>query len=935
VLPPLAVPAVPDLPRDPLRDPLQATLGTAYTLVRELGGGGMSRVYVAREEALGRDVVVKVLAPALAEGLSAERFAREIRLAAGLQEPHIVPVLAAGVTAEGLPYYTMPFVRGESLRARLAQGPVPLAEAVAVLRDVATALDYAHGQRLVHRDIKPENVLLSGRTAVVTDFGIAKALAASKTQAPGASDGAPGGLTQLGTSLGTPAYMAPEQAAGDPATDHRADLYAWGVVAYELLAGRHPFAGKTSPQQLMAAHFAETPAPLPTPPVPAGLAALVACCLAKDPADRPASAADVLAALDDVSTGAHAGAHPGARAGAAPMRRRALAGAALALLALAGGAAAWRARAANTAGDAGPGAPPLVAVLPFEVAAGAGGVPADSAFADGLGDAITGKLARLAGLRVIDRASVRSVEGAAARPQAAGRTLGADYVLRATLRWARGADGQPRVQVSPVLVRVSDGTTRWAGEPTVVAPADPFAVQGALAAEVADALDIALAPAERTRLAAVTRDTAAFAAVERGRRILQASDSLAYPERLRRALPEFEAAYRRDAGSAEAWSEAAFVLLRRWSAGASRAVLDSAAVLARRALALDPGDPRAVTTLAAYEEAHDRWAAARALVERAVRAHPSNAELRMLLAQSLIVGGGDPAVAWRSALDALQLAPRSLRVVDVALNTALALRRYGEARELVARRQALDPPSGRGDWWAANVALAVGDTAGVARAFRAYAAKVGRIRASDPGTFTLASPMFLMQYAGRAAGDALLAGTPASFEAETGNDSVGVYMAQAQLLLSRGDTARARPLLARGVALLGRLVDAADAETQAYLGLTLAWFAAAQGDRASAERALATSAAGFAVRLRDAPGGAMDAGLTCARAEVEGLLGDVAALLAPLRRCLTMPGGYAVATLRRYPAFTRHAADPRVRSLAAELAATEQRARTTPVQPAR
>jgi tetratricopeptide (TPR) repeat protein len=281
-----------------VRDQIATTLGGAYRLDRELGGGGMSRVFVAHEAALGRDVVVKVLAPALAEGLSAERFAREIRLAAQLQEPHIVPVLTAGTTADGLPYYTMPFVRGESLRARLEHGPVRSGEAIAILHDVLRALAYAHAHGVVHRDIKPENVLLSSGTAVVTDFGIAKALQASRTVAPAGPAGVT--LTQIGMSLGTPAYMAPEQAAGDPATDHRADLYAWGVMAYELLAGRHPFAGKTSPQQLLAAHLVETPPPLDTVAggMPAMLAALVTRCLAKDPAERPDSADAALATLD-------------------------------------------------------------------------------------------------------------------------------------------------------------------------------------------------------------------------------------------------------------------------------------------------------------------------------------------------------------------------------------------------------------------------------------------------------------------------------------------------------------------------------------------------------------------------------------------------------------------------------------------------------------
>jgi hypothetical protein len=292
-----------DLPRDSLRDQLQSTLGAACTLTRELGGGGMSRVFVARDVTLDRDVVVKVLAPELAAGVSAERFAREIKLAAGLQQANIVPLLSAGDT-EGLPYYTMPFVDGLSLRARLERnGALSVGEAVSVLRDVTRALAYAHERGVVHRDIKPENILLSGDAAVVTDFGIAKALSASRTQAPG------GTLTQLGTSIGTPAYMAPEQASGDPATDHRADLYALGCVAYELLAGRAPFAGRPT-HQLFAAHLTEVPAPLggTRADVPPALAQLVARLLEKDPARRPQTAREVLQALEAVNTGTAAAA---------------------------------------------------------------------------------------------------------------------------------------------------------------------------------------------------------------------------------------------------------------------------------------------------------------------------------------------------------------------------------------------------------------------------------------------------------------------------------------------------------------------------------------------------------------------------------------------------------------------------------------------------
>jgi len=278
-----------------LRAQLQAHLGEAFRIERELGGGGMSRVFLATEVRLARAVAVKVLSPELAQGLNAERFEREILLAASLQQANIVPLLAAG-DLDGLPYFTMPFVEGESLRNRLAAGGLAIADVMAILRDVAKALAYAHARGIVHRDIKPDNVLLSGGTAVVTDFGIAKALSASRSEQSGAT------LTSVGTSIGTPAYMAPEQVAGDPTLDHRVDLYALGCMAYELLTGASPFADRT-PQRMLAAHLSETP-PLVTQKrgdCPPALATLVKQLLEKDPADRTSSATEVLRTLDAVT----------------------------------------------------------------------------------------------------------------------------------------------------------------------------------------------------------------------------------------------------------------------------------------------------------------------------------------------------------------------------------------------------------------------------------------------------------------------------------------------------------------------------------------------------------------------------------------------------------------------------------------------------------
>lgn len=899
-----------------VRDRLEASLSGAYTIERELGGGGMSRVFVAADQRLGRRIVVKVLAPDLLEGVSVERFEQEIRLAARLQHPNVVPVLAAG-DSDGAPYYTMPFVTGESLRARLDHGTpgsgpsVPLPEALRILTDVMRALAYAHAEGVIHRDIKPDNVLLSGGVAVVTDFGIAKALQTARAGSEATTTGpATGALTRVGTALGTPAYMAPEQAVGE-AVDGRADLYAWGMLAYETLVGAHPFAERTTTQQLLVAQLTERPAPLAdrAPQLPPALTALVEQCLEKEPDARPATAADALARLEQVQlSGASATIArepmPAAAAGASARRARrtrllATLGVVGALALGGAGIAAWHARSA---------APPLVAVLPFQTQ----GVADDSLFAGGLNDAVNQKLAGLSGLRVIDPGSVTSATGGATRgrsPQEVGRALGADYVLRTVVRWLGGSTGAHQVQISPSLVRVADGTTRWAGEPMVVAGGgDLFRAQSELATQVAEALGVALGAKDRARLErAPTTDSVAYAAYQRGREIGERGITEHSVPLIDAAIAEFAQATARDPKFADAYAHASTLLGTIYNAGGAGnpgVLLDSAEHLARRALAVDPANVMANSELAFVLNERGDLAGARRVMARAVAANPSNVDLLRAYAWDLHTIG-DTAGSARAADQLVRLAPRSILTLQtVAALRAAVHRPDAEVDSLYARVLALDPGRTRTYLTLAWRAAARGDTAGVDRWVGEYRARGGRITASN---------LSLLRSGGATLRRELATVSPDAVGAATPSDRDDVYEARLQLLASTGADVRA--LADSSLALVtAQLREPGLPPTARYFLLRyVARLSAVRGDSTAATRALDQAATDPLVRSY--PLGTTAAQQDCAAAETYGWLNDVPRMVPALRACLTVPGGMTTAFARGLPAIARHADQPEVRAL--------------------
>jgi serine/threonine-protein kinase len=685
-----------------LLERLQAALGAAYHLERELGGGGMSRVFVAEETALGRKVVLKVLPPELGAGLSVDRFRREIQLAASLHHPNIVPLFAAG-EADGLLYYTMPLIEGDSLRARLArEGELPIGETIRLLRDVVDALSCAHEHDVVHRDIKPDNVLITRHHALVTDFGVAKAL----SEATG-----PTALTSVGVALGTPAYMAPEQASGDAHVDHRADIYAVGALGFEMLAGRPPFVAPT-PQAVLAAHVTQSPEPVTRfrASVPSAFAAVIMRCLEKRPADRWQTADELLHQLEAMATPSGgteptqavpstAAAVPPPTGGRTLRWQRAgylVLGVVLAL-ALAWGVARHRAGRGleEASGDK------TVVVLPFENLGG----PKDEYFADGITEEITNRLTGITGLKVIARSSAKQYKATQKPLRQIGEELGVGYVLEGTVRWEHTGDSSSQVRVSPELIRVSDGTNVWAhGYDAVMS--GMFQVQSDIAGEVANALHVALAEPEKQAMAVrPTANQEAYDYYLQGHAHLERDYS--GPD-LFSAVKLLEKAVALDSTFALAYADLARAndWLYWFYFDRSEERLAREKTAADRALQLQPALPEAHVAMAYYHY-HGQLDYDRALqeLELARQARPNDAEILSVLA-FVIRRQGKWEEAYNTLARVIELDPRSARGYVEGATTAAVLGRYHQAEQWLQQAIAIFPGEPRGYTGQAIVAIA-------------------------------------------------------------------------------------------------------------------------------------------------------------------------------------------------------------------------------------
>jgi serine/threonine-protein kinase len=647
----------------------------------------MATVYLAQDLRHGRLVALKVLHPELARTLGPGRFEREIRVAARLQHPHILTVHDSGEAAGQL-WYTMPYVEGESLRDRLRrEGQLPLEDALQITREVADALGYAHDQGVVHRDIKPENILLAGypsRTlsatggwhALVADFGVALALR-----------GAEGGqLTETGMSVGTPAYMSPEQGMAAPVLDGRSDLYSLGCVLYEMLAGEAPYTGPSA-QAIIAKRLMD---PVPTvsrlrETVPPSVDEALRKVLSKAPADRYRSAAAFVEALaaaaQDVA--GLASRHAGAGRPASPAARRITL---LVAASVAAGAVAglwlWRRSAAEPASES-----TAIAVLPFQNR-GSGG---DDYFAEGLSDAVRGKLTLVPGLEVIAGASSSGYAQTKTPIEQVGRELGVKYLLTGTVSWDKPDQGAGRIRVNPELVEIGRGRPRirWQ-EPFQASLQNVFEVQSEIATKVAGALGAVLGDTVEQRLSRrPTANLAAYDAYLRGM-ALYVSGRAPLGD-ARRAVDYLEQAVALDTSFTLAWSGLSRVAAYLYASGDPSAELEAKArAAAERALRLSPSEPAAHLAMGGYlrNVRNDLPGALGHFVEgqRLAPNDPALARSRGIVEVSM----GRTAEGLQQLERAAQLDPRSVSVLSALSWSRLHQRQFAQAMEANRRALAID-----------------------------------------------------------------------------------------------------------------------------------------------------------------------------------------------------------------------------------------------------
>ncbi len=883
---------------------LAAALSGRYRIDRVLGAGGMATVYLAHDLKHDRPVALKVLKPELAHALGPERFEREIKLAARLQHPHILTVLDSGRVEVESPepraeekssalgsqrsalYFTMPYVEGESLRDRLTrEKQLPVEDAVRIAREAAQALQYAHEHGVIHRDIKPENLLLTrDGSTLVADFGIARAL------------GGAGGetLTATGASIGTPAYMSPEQASGEHDLDARTDLFSLAIVLYEMLAGETPFAAATA-QATIARRFVDTPRPLRVlrPAVPLPVEAAVARALERTPADRHASIRQFADALGASTTA------PATAITPAPVSRPRLSRAAtlgIGILLGLGVLFAWRQHAGGA--DA-PSGLRRIAVLPFENL----GDSADAYFADGITDAVRGKLSSVPGLMVIAPASSNEYRGTTRSMRDVARDLGVDYLLQGKVRWSKSAGSMSRVQVSPTLVASATQSVAWQ-QPFDAELSDVFQVQAAIADQVANALQVVVGDSARQEIERPPTDNlAAYDAYLRGKALGGDMTSTA-PVEILRAITYLEQAVALDSTFALAWAElsiaqATIYLFNDPVPGR----LEVARSAVARALRLAPTLAEAWLAQGRYFYVQRDERQSLAAYRSGLAAAPRNVELQANAAVSeLSLGDIDSAIVHLR--QAAMLDPRSLTVAR-RLGSALRwARRLPEAAAELDRGLQLAPNNIPMRSSRVMVELARGDLAAARAVVAAAPPEV------DPIALITNLSAFgdLYWVLDDAQQRILLRLTPAAFA----DDRPTWALALAETWWMRGDRAKAAAYADTAARLYTeRLrVNPEDGQSFMLLGVALAYAGRREDAFQSIERGRALTT--------DASGAGILGYFGHQRARIYVITGDYERALDELERLLAMPYDLTPGWLRIDPNFAPLKSNPRFRKLVAE-----------------